>query len=72
MSDNQCEICNDEGWVCENHREIAWDSGNATCCKQAGKKFDCGAGAPCKCNQLAHHNFKEVFAEVKPEDSEIQ
>jgi hypothetical protein len=63
-SRSQCEICKGEGWVCENHREIAWGGGNATCCKNEGKKFDCGAGEPCKCNPMVHHGFVEVFSEV--------
>lgn len=37
-----CEICDDEGWVCENHPLVAWKGGDAECCG--------GAGAPCKCN----------------------
>jgi len=46
-----CTNCNDQGWVCENHRDVPWDDGNATCCAKAGSKWGCGAGAPCrKCN----------------------
>ena len=37
-----CNICKDEGWVCENHSEVAWNGGNQKCCG--------GAGAPCVCN----------------------
>lgn len=36
-----CQICGDEGWVCEYHPENAWKSGDG-CCG--------GAGAPCECN----------------------
>lgn len=38
----KCQICKGEGWVCENHPEIAWEGGNHKCCG--------GAGKPCRCN----------------------
>lgn len=41
MIDN-CDICHDEGWVCEEHYLEAWGDG-LNCC---------GApGMPCKCNK---------------------
>ncbi len=36
----KCEICNDSGWVCENHQTEEWEDGHR----------DCGAGMPCVCN----------------------
>jgi hypothetical protein len=37
----RCAVCNDEGWVCENHADKPW---NASGC-------ECGAGMPCReCN----------------------
>jgi hypothetical protein len=42
----KCQICDDAGWVCENHPDKPWDgtSSRADAC-------GCGAGAPCKaCN----------------------
>ncbi len=38
-----CEICGGELWVCENHRDQPWN----------GDGCQCGAGAPCICNELA-------------------
>jgi hypothetical protein len=47
----KCTNCNDEGWVCENHRNVPWKDGTATCCSDEGKEYGCGAGAPCRlCN----------------------
>jgi hypothetical protein len=40
-----CPICEGEGWVCENHPYVKWDSGWQVCCH--------GAGTPCTCNQEA-------------------
>jgi hypothetical protein len=38
-----CAICEDIGWVCENHPERPWDGPHACSCG--------GAGAPCpNCN----------------------
>jgi hypothetical protein len=39
-----CPICRGEGWVCENHKDVKWDYGEADCCE--------GAGIPCECNQV--------------------
>lgn len=39
-----CTVCQGEGWVCEDHPDKAWDSGNG-CCG--------AAGAPCVCNPEA-------------------
>ena len=44
-ADPECEICNGEGWVCENHSDKPWLEGE--CCG--------GAGMPCVCNPLHHH-----------------
>jgi hypothetical protein len=71
-NEDRCPNCNGEMWVCEHHRNVAWQGGNATCCKEAGEKFDCGAGAPCKCNMMGHHNFKEVFSEVEEDKGVVQ
>ena len=41
-----CPICDDKGWVCENHRDKPWGefSDRPDACS-------CGAGAPCAaCN----------------------
>lgn len=39
-----CEKCNDTGWVCENHPDKPWETGEDNDC-------DCGgAGMPCECN----------------------
>lgn len=44
MSDHICTICEDTGWVCENHPKVAWAG-------ITGKKECCGgAGEPCVCN----------------------
>ena len=38
-----CKICDDAGWVCENHPDLPWDGPRACSCG--------GAGAPCPaCN----------------------
>src|SRR5579872_2603216 len=37
----ECAICQGEGWVCENHPNVAWLGGDG-CCG--------GAGMPCGCN----------------------
>jgi len=42
-----CIICGDEGWVCENHPDRSWETGNPTDCNCGG------AGMPCKCNAMA-------------------
>lgn len=42
MKDLICGICKGEGWVCENHENIAWNYGDGCLCG--------GAGMPCKCN----------------------
>lgn len=51
-----CLICKDEGWVCENHPEIAWNGGEQECCG--------GAGSPCKCNTSnpPWSNFTEIIS----------
>jgi hypothetical protein len=36
-----CELCDDEGWLCDDHPELSWDSWHqANGC----------AGKPCICN----------------------
>lgn len=48
--EKSCPICEGTGWVCENHRNIAWAgmTGKTECCG--------GAGAPCECNPLNEKN----------------
>jgi hypothetical protein len=47
MSDQRsCDICKGEGWVCENHPNVAWEDGEATCCNGS-----CGAGMLCECEK---------------------
>jgi hypothetical protein len=41
-ADLSCEICEGEGWVCEDHPKEPWLEGDH--CDAAGQ--------PCKCNQL--------------------
>lgn len=49
MSDKHlCANCDGEGWVCEDHPEVPWGSGDG-CCG--------GAGMPCICNPL--HKYEE-------------
>ena len=55
-----CEICNGEGWVCENHPNNEWNEGNPECCG--------GAGMPCVCNKAnPPWKFKSV-SDVTDED----
>lgn len=44
LNNFECKICEDEGWVCENHRTEPWRGGEQECCG--------GAGAPCICHPL--------------------
>lgn len=37
-----CQICNGEGWVCEEHSDKQWKEGRG-CCG--------GSGKPCECNR---------------------
>lgn len=42
-----CKVCDDTGWVCENHKDLPWKgvSDRKDAC-------ECGAGAPCDvCNE---------------------
>jgi hypothetical protein len=42
----RCTLCDDGGWVCENHPEVPWEGPRACPCG--------GAGAPCpRCNAPA-------------------
>jgi len=42
----KCMVCEDVGWVCENHPDQPWDGPDACTCG--------GAGAPCHaCNRPA-------------------
>lgn len=36
-----CQICDDEGLLCEDHPKLPWDSWH---------QANCGAGLPCKCH----------------------
>ena len=39
----KCSLCEDTGWVCENHPDQPWEGPHACACG--------GAGAPCpRCN----------------------
>lgn len=45
----ECLICKDEGWVCENHPNSAWNEGKGHWVFNIG---ECGgAGMPCVCNK---------------------
>ena len=39
----RCEVCEDTGWVCENHPDRPSDCGGSTSKRVCG----CGAGMPC-------------------------
>jgi hypothetical protein len=46
----RCTVCDDTGWVCENHPDRPWDGGGSTRSDVCG----CGAGKPCPtCNMPA-------------------
>lgn len=50
--DSRCTFCKGEGWVCEDHPNIAWNSGDG--CRiwtHKGIKQCGGAGMPCSCNK---------------------
>lgn len=41
-----CTICQDTGWVCENHPDKSWSS-------EQGQGCQCGgAGMPCDCQAI--------------------
>jgi hypothetical protein len=40
-----CVICDNTGWVCENHRDRPWKGSS-----DREDACDCGAGTPCVCN----------------------
>jgi hypothetical protein len=47
MSNAKCILCDDAGWVCENHPTRPWEGEHACTCG--------GAGAPCPmCNSSEH------------------
>ncbi len=46
MTEQVCKICEDEGWVCENHPENSWAGGNQKCCGGAGKPCECNTSTP--------------------------
>jgi hypothetical protein len=50
MTNKNCLICFDLGWVCENHPDKAWDK-NLGC--------ECGAGMPCECNTAGRPGIDE-------------
>lgn len=44
-----CEICEDEGWVCENHPNTPWRAR-----RKGVRGCECAAGMPCPlCNQVS-------------------
>lgn len=48
-----CKKCDDSGWVCEDHPDIAWKEGEG-CCG--------GAGMMCTCNIAAEaRRFLDIF-----------
>jgi len=46
--DRGCVICDQTGWVCENHADKPWDGVSAR-----SDACGCGAGMPCTCNPLS-------------------
>lgn len=47
----QCLICQDVGWVCEDHNDVPW--GYKLCCG--------GAGVPCSgCNSLSRFKLAKA------------
>ena len=46
-----CELCDGEGWLCENHNNMPWR-------EEAEKRgCQCGAGVPCRlCNPCDENN----------------
>ena len=50
--DKNCRVCFGLGWVCENHPNRVWD-------EKLGCM--CGAGMPCKCNELDPPDTIEVI-----------
>lgn len=57
-----CEICNGTGWVCENHREIAYGDKPEEC--------NCGAAANCVCNPNGKTPWQAVYASIETEVDE--
>jgi len=40
-----CKVCDDSGWVCEEHPSKPWEDSDSS------RSCDCGgAGMPCECN----------------------
>lgn len=56
--DKDCPCCGGEGWVCENHLDVAWGDGAGCECG--------GAGTNCVCNPEGHSDMDVVFASVDP------
>ena len=56
-----CPICGGCGWVCEGHLDQPWEH------DECG-----GAGAACVCNPAAAVAWREVYAEVPPDDERPQ
>jgi hypothetical protein len=54
VTDRECPICLGFGWVCENHPHSAWS-------EEFG--CQCGAGVPCKCNDVEEPDVGEVLIE---------
>lgn len=42
---DECRVCDNTGWVCENHPDRPWDTLREDSCT-------CGAGMPCRVCQL--------------------
>lgn len=47
---NECPICKGEGWVCEDHQDLPWDSWHQN---------NCGAGQPCTCHPSHESNLSQ-------------
>lgn len=60
MTAPRCILCDDTGWVCENHQDQPWMGPHACSCG--------GAGAPCpKCNQADDGDVPRLPEGFEPE-----
>lgn len=57
MSETDCPICANTGWVCENHPDRPWGTR-----KLRSDACECGAGKPCICNPLSACEEREEEA----------